>query len=444
MLDMKKSVYILGMFFLMLFATSCLDKAGTTSTLISDEAKITRFYLYSDSIEDIDEYVFTIDNDSMLIYNYDSIDYGTRIDSLSFVINPKFSSVYINDTLDYYNLTEVYLNFTNGVKFTVVASDKKTSADYYVKVNVHQVDPDTFIWKGVKSEVFAGDALSAKAVYFGEKLVYMAVVDNRLLAYESETGSDWAVIVPAGIDADLMKLDLNYLVATDEYMFVYGDGKLYRSADAGVWTEVATSGAEVENLLFAMENKVYAVAENGHMVRFDGVEWVDLGELPSKFPVEGGAVLVAAAPSGKERVFVVGGIDAEGNYLSSVWSSENGEYWSDMTGGKEQFTPRAYAAVAQYGDGLMLFGGHGKPEGSVTDVKVVDDAQIFSKDFGLTWSEPKDKSTIGDLYVPRYEHSAVVTPVGYIYLIGGRTSAEGTINDVWMGVNYASLPGFRR
>ena len=97
---MRKSIYILGMMFLMLCATSCLDSGGTTSTMISDEAKITSFYLYSDSIEGIDDYVFTIDNDSMLIYNYDSIDYGTRIDSLSFVINPRFSSVYINDTLD--------------------------------------------------------------------------------------------------------------------------------------------------------------------------------------------------------------------------------------------------------------------------------------------------------------------------------------------------------
>ncbi|MBO7213234.1 MAG: hypothetical protein J6U99_01585, partial [Rikenellaceae bacterium] len=276
------------------------------------------------------------------------------------------------------------------------------------------------------------------------KLVYMAVVDNRLLVYESETGENWSVVLPAGIDADLMKLNLNYLVATEEYMFVFGDGKLYRSADAGVWTEVETSGAEVENLLFVMGNRVYAVATNGHMVRLDGAEWVDLGVLPSKFPVEGGAVLVAEAPSGKERVFVAGGIDVEGNYLSSVWSSENGEYWSDMTSGREQFTPRAYAALAQYGEGLMLFGGHGKPEGSIANAKVVEDAQLFSKDFGLNWGGPNAKSVVDSLYVPRYEHSAVVTPAGYLYLIGGRVSSEGTINDVWKGLNYASLPGFRR
>jgi len=441
---MKRSVYFFGFLFLLFFVTSCMDKGNTSSTIISDEAVITNFYLYSDSIKEIDDYKFTIDNDSMLIYNYDSISYGTEVDSLSFVLNPRFSSVYINDTLEYYKMEDVYLDFTERVKFTVVASDKKSSADYYVKVNVHQVDPDTFVWKGVNSEVFAGDALSAKAVYFDEKIFYMAVVNNKLLAYESENGKDWTAIIPAGMDIDLMKLNLNYLVATENYLYLCADGKLYKSDEGAVWSVVETSGADVEYLLFAMNNELYGVTKSNSIVKLIASEWVDLGVLPSKFPIEGGAVLVAAAPSGKERVFVVGGIDVEGNYLSSVWSSEDGAYWSEMTGGRQQFTPRAYSAVVQYGEGLMLFGGHGMPEGSITNAKVVEDAQLYSKDFGLNWVEPKAKSVIDSLYVPRYEHSAVVTPTGYIYLIGGRASAEGTINDVWQGLNYASLPGFRK
>ena len=137
-------------------------------------------------------------------------------------------------------------------------------------------------------------------------------------------------------------------------------------------------------------------------------------------------------------MFVVGGIDKEGNYLSSVWSSEDGSYWSDMTGSKELFTPRAYAAVTQYGGGLMLFGGVAE------DGQVVKDAQLYSKDFGLNWGEPKAKSKIDSLYLPRYEHSVVVTSSGYIYLIGGRVSEYATINDVWRGLNYASIPGFRK
>ena len=86
----------------------------------------------------------------------------------------------------------------------------------------------------------------------------------------------------------------------------------------------------------------------------------------------------------------------------------------------------------------MLFGGMGQSG------EVVVDAQLYSKDFGLNWGEPKEKSKIGDLYVPRYGHSAVVTSSGYIYLIGGSASVGATINDVWKGMNYATLPGFRK
>jgi len=294
----------------------------------------------------------------------------------------------------------------------------------------------------VNSEVFAGDAESAKALYFNGKLVYMAVVDGGLMAYESEDGVDWSAIAIEGIGGELAELDLNYLVATENYIYLMANGGLYQSADAAKWTLVETSGEAVETLLFGMGDKIYGVTENRDLARLDGSEWVGLGTLPSKFPVEGGSVLVAAAPSGRDRVFVVGGIDAEGNYLSSVWSSENGSYWSELTGGKEMFTPRAYAAVAQYADGLMLFGGVGKSEGDI--VAVVSDAQLYSKDFGLNWGEPKDKSKIGELYLHRYGHSAVVTPSGYIYLIGGSVSEGATINDVWKGMNYASLPGFRK
>lgn len=441
---MRKSIYIFGMMFLMLFATSCLDNGGTTSSAISDEAKITSFYLYSDSIEGIDDYVFTIDNDSMLIYNYDSIDYGTRIDSLSFVLNPRFSSVYINDTLDYYNLTEVYLDFTNGVKFTVVASDEETSADYFVKVNVHQVDPDTFIWQGVKSEVFAGYAMTEKALWINDRLLYFAIVDNDLLVNESVDGVKWEALEVSGLDIDFSAIDLNYLVGYEDFVCFYYDGELYKSADGATWTSEVITGIAVEYLLFSMEGKVFGVTADNGLARLDGTDWVDLGALPSDFPVEGAAVLVAKAPSGKERVFVVGGIDSNGRFLSTVWSSETGEYWSELSGGIERFSPRAYAALAQYGGGLMLFGGMSQVEDSVSNSMVVTDAQMFSKDFGLTWGDPKSKSVISDLYVPRYAHSAVVVPDGYIYLIGGKSSSVRSNNDVWRGLNYASLPGFRR
>jgi hypothetical protein len=355
------------------------------------------------------------------------------------VLNPRFSSVYINDTLDYYKLNEVYLDFTKKMKFTVVAADEKSSADYWVQVNVHKVDPDTFVWEGIKSEVFAGYTLTEKALWINDRLLYFAIVDNDLVVYESVDGVKWDSLVVSGLDIDFSSVDLNYLVGYENFVCLYYDGELYKSVDGATWTSEVITGIAVEHLLFAMEGKMYGVTLDRGLARLDGSDWVDLGRLPSDFPKRGAAVLVAKAPSGKERVFVIGGVDKDGKYLSSVWSSETGGYWSELSGGKEQFTPRAYAAVAQYGGGLMLFGGMAQ-EGE----EVVKDAQMYSKDFGLTWDDPKVKSVISDLYVPRYGLSAVVVPTGYIYLIGGKSSSSRSNNDVWQGLNYASLPGFRR
>jgi hypothetical protein len=434
--DMKIKFYLFGLL-LMGCLTSCLE-GSTSSTAVSDEPVITNFYLYSDSVKGISDYVFLINEDSMLIYNYDSIDYGTRIDSLGFTITPRFHAVYINDTLDFYAMKDVCLDFRNEVKITVVASDKKTSADYRVRVNVHTVDPDTFIWNGVKSEVFVGNAQTEKALWFNGRLLYFAVVDNDLVANESVDGVNWKALNVSGFDVNFASADFNYLIGTEDFIYYFVDGELYKSADGEIWTSEVITGIAVEHLLFAMNGKIFGVTEENGIARLDGGMWTDLGVLPSGFPVKGAAMMVAPAPSGRERVFVVGGIDVNGGFLSSMWSSEDGAYWSDMTGGKVQFTPRAYAAMAQYGGGLMLFGGVGE------DDVVVKDAQLYSKDFGLNWGEPKAKSEIGDMYLPRYGHSAVVTPSGYIYLIGGRASSATSINDVWMGLNYASLPGFRR
>ncbi|MBO5729427.1 MAG: hypothetical protein J6R43_06255 [Paludibacteraceae bacterium] len=419
--------------------TSCLNSSAPTGA-VSEEAVITKFYLYNDSIKGIGDYAFVIDNDSMLIYNSDSIDYGTRIDSLGFVITPRFSSVYVNDTIDLYDKDKLFLDFTKEVKITVVAADEKTSADYRVRVNVHTVDPDTFIWKGVNSEVFVGRADSEKALWFEGRLLYFAMVDNDLVVNESEDGAKWNRVEVSGLD--IASMDLNYLVGTEDFIYYFADGELYKSGDGVSWTSEVITGIAVEHLLFAMNGRIFGVTDENRIARLDGASWTDLGRLPSGFPIYGAAVMVAPAPSGRERVFVVGGVDEGGRFLSSVWSSEDGSYWSDMTGGRELFSPRAYAALAQYGDGLMLFGGMAQMDAS--DVEVVEDAQLYSKDFGLTWGEPKAKSEIGDMYLPRYGHSAVVTPMGYIYLIGGRVVSESTINDVWRGLNYASLPGFRK
>ena len=62
------------------FMSACTDTTDSTTT--STTTTITRFYLKNDSVTGLNKTVFTIDNDSNVIYNVDSLPYLSDIDSL--------------------------------------------------------------------------------------------------------------------------------------------------------------------------------------------------------------------------------------------------------------------------------------------------------------------------------------------------------------------------
>lgn len=412
--------------------SSCADSDKDEQS-ISEEAVITKFALMGN--DTIEGYSFVVDSDSMVIYNPDSIEYGLGVDSLYAVINPTFYKVWVNDTVDFYLFDTLWMNFEQSVWYTVVAADEKTEATYELRINRHTVDPDTMVWNGVASQVYRGVSTAERAVAMGDRLVYMVEVDGAVSVYVSSDGRVWDESVPEGLPAGA---DLRHAVAMDSSVCVTAGGRLYESADGLKWLE-REMDVMVDRLLFAMNGVLYAVVTEGEsqvLVSRDGGVWSRVAALPYDFPVRGEAVTVAKNPAGVYRAFVVGGMDAAGKCLSSVWSTENGAYWSNLTSGSTGVTPRAYAGVAQYANHLMLFGGRD------ADGKVVGD-ELWSKDYGLTWeSTAETKVVLPQLYVRRYDLSVVPLQDGSLYLIGGRASDDTSIADVWRGVHYASLPGF--
>lgn len=415
---------------------SCSEDNKNTTT-ISETAKITSFLLKGN--DTVNSCTFTIDQDSFLIYNADSLTMGTSIDSLYALIRPTFYKIWINDTVDMYLYDTLWLNFENEIRYTVVAADKKTEATYTLRINRHTVDPDTLVWNGVDFDVFAGVSKNEKALYFAEKIVYLVQLGDKLTVLTSQTGSDWKTEQTVGLPSSVTNADCSRAFAVEKAIYIIVDGVLYTSPDGLAWSAIDASPA-VDRLLYTMDNELYAVAKDAgtqQLVRLNGNVWQNVAALPYAFPTDGEAVAVEAGPTGISRAFVFGGIDSEGNYLNSLWSTENGTYWSNLTSGSKNLTPRADAAIAQYANHLMLFGGR-DADGNVQT------REMWSKDYGMTWT-PMDstKKQLPQMYVRRYGLSAVTTPAGHIYLIGGRASDDTQIADVWHGVHYASLPGFK-
>ena len=421
-------------------ATVSCKKDDTNGSVITTE--ITSFYLKNDSIEGLEDIIFTIDNDSNVISNSDSAEYGLRVDSAWPIIGSgAMGSIVIyhgEDSLYYSREDTMYLDFSKPVKIHTISVDGEQDRMYTVNVKVHQVDPDTIVWRSIETQIYEEDPTSEKAIYVGDE-IKLLVVSDRVRCYTSSDAKNWeeseAQGLPTTFNADMT-------IGSDTRLY-YGEGdKLYSSNDGATWEESTLTGIEIKNMLFYMDGYLYAYAtmEGEDCIARcaeDSTAWEYSSRIPTRFPVTGAGVCVENGPTGKPRAFLVGGRDAGGNLLSTLWSTEDGSYWANLTLGGEWFSPREGVALVQYAGGLMMFGG--QDANGICE----EDFQLYSPDYGLTWRTPDSKALISIPYANKYYISPITLSDGFIYLIGGRRNGEFAKSAI-SGVCYGSLPGFIR
>ena len=99
--------------------------------------------------------VFTIDQVNRLVYNLDSIPFGTHTDVVSVKCTSSTSSsiCYDKEGVRTSFTTGDTVNFTRPVVFTVVSQDKKYSHDYTITLNVRKVDPGESSWHKVPGTI---------------------------------------------------------------------------------------------------------------------------------------------------------------------------------------------------------------------------------------------------------------------------------------------------
>ena len=404
-------------------------------------------------------YFFTIDTVNNEIYNEDSLAFGTRVDSLAPVLLPVFAKAVLDGgEINLYERDTVYVDFTKEHTLTVTASDTTKKRTYRIRVNVHQVDPDSLSWK-YQGEVTNRDVRDEKCIATENGDMVWLINDGGLLRIlYSFNGKYWSVCTTEGIEDNVENIDITHAIGCNDHVSMMAGTTLYSSSgDIGIiygWNKhETTSPIEIEHLLFELNNTLYALGKGNKILSLNGNNWEIAAEMPSGFPVDGEASCVGKSPSGKPRAFVACGIDEMGKYLSDVWSTEDGKYWVKLSLKDSLVTPRAYAGLVQYASGLMLIGGVDNND------EMVEDNYIYSKDYGMTWqsidSVFSTDLTGGHIYSRRANHSVVTTEDGHIVILGGITYSvkNGGIpprekkyrtTDMWKGIHYASLPGFKK
>lgn len=442
------------------FLSSCLGSSNSTTVYSSSPYFSSLVFKTNDSIPALHTAVFTLEYDAALndsvIINVDSLPYKTRVDS----VYPTFTFKSTSGTKLYFPSGYKYkkdsavvtgtdtIDFRKPIRVRNFAADGKSHRDYTVRVNVHTVDPEVYIWSKATGNLNSIDAKSQKTISINDKLFYYLNDGTNGYLYNSTDGFNWSSSTVNNLPVNTSLADM---IQFNGKAYVSGDGfNLYSSANGVDWSKNSVTNFTFKSLLFVLNNQLWAVVQSVGDASYhfatssDGSVWnMTAGTIPANFPVSDFAAVSISTPTGKSKVLVLNGLSATGTQLNNRWSSEDGAYWVDFSTENHTLDTLAVgASVISYDSKLFAFGL--RTDNNKTYFKV-------SKDDGLTWQIPDTLRNIlpADL-APRSYQSFVVfkakkydntNPEGLrneillsnrIFIIGGKLGST-SYSDVWTG-----------
>ena len=446
---LSKFICAFAALLLIVFIASC-SKTNSTSSTPSSDATITAMrFAANSSNPHINEASFTIlskySGDTGLIYNRDSIVFGTRIDSVVpvFTYNATPYSIQFHiatDTLDTFRTfkTGDTINFKlQPMYLTVVAQDRKAIKTYKVEVNVHQADPDLFVWQCYNQQVFSDMATQQKVLKLKDRYCWLASDGSVEHLFCSDDCKNWEP-KPVVQGRSVMQY-----VTSGDRMFYVDTKSVLVSEDMESWTQFGKPLPDnyvFSQPLFYFDNSLWALAVSSDdnnpvkkykivMITDDDLEVSDF-DVPADFPVEGFAAATLKSTTGRPRAMVIGGYNSEGKMINSRWNIEaerdgRSDYkiinFSDEKA--IDFPPIAGAAIVSYNDDIYMFGGLDQNNNLVT-------AQMrVSEDEGMHWIVPDTAhNKLPATFTARYNATAIVSG-GEVFVFGGR-SRSSILSDV--------------
>lgn len=374
----------------------------------------------------LDSVYFSIDLVNAVIFNADSLPKGTKINKLIVKIGTSSASACDltfnqweterDTTISYIDSPNDSINFANGpVKLTVKSYDGLSTRDYTIKVNVHQVEPDTLYWaQAARRNLPSG--LSApkeqKTVEYDGK-VYCLTLDGRQASVASTVNpfnNDWTTstaTLPSGAVVN------SFSASTEAFYILDSNGRLYKSADALTWT---STGARMDYLYGGYDGCALGARKDSdgwkHVSYPASTEYA----IPNGCPVSGTSqmLLYETKWSSKPLAIFVGGCDAAGNVVGSTWGYD-GEVWAKISTRDidertdmslfPYFTPRVNTKSWRVTERSVLLAVGGRYESTAGEV--VSKSVYVSYDQGITWDEASSYLQLPD-YIPAFANAQAV------------------------------------
>jgi hypothetical protein len=294
-------------------------------------------------------------------------------------------SIYITgkDTVDFRQA--LWTNKDSALWINNYASDGKHNMPYKIKVNVHKVHPELYIWNKVTDNLNSANTVSQKAILLNDKIYYYLNDGSAVYLHTSTDGKIWSsAVTPVGLPEGS---PLNDMILFNGKIFMTQDRlNIYSSADGNNWTRKSVTSFNFKSLLCVLNGHLWAVVQSLNDATYhfatstDGDVWNMIGTIPLNFPVNDFSAITITTVTGKSKVLVIGGYSINGALLKNRWSSEDGIYWVDFsTENKTLDTLAIGSSLISYDKKLLLFGKYNLKN------------KLFykeSNDEGLSWQIP--------------------------------------------------------
>jgi len=442
---------------LILLLTSCLgsDDDDNSGYILAQNCQISAFVLKHDSIylangKTIDSLKFTIDQRNGLIFNIDSLPYGTQLEKV--ICNITYMSPYSIISNKVYQLGSSEatdwngtdsLDFSQPVRFVVGSYDGVTTKTYWAQINIHQVQPDSMAWSLFSSKI-TGIAMSEQKViaynysntdnYF----MYMkpASAGEGYKLYRSATSDvkSWSELTLTGLPTE--GLQLAQLTEFNDALYIPSStGVVYTSMDGQTWSELENT-ISVKYLLGEIkqgrnqEIALAGIADIDGQLSFakmsSGQQWETGDKVPSGFPLSGFGNINYEVMY-QDYLMVVAGKDSDGQIINTAWSTTNGKSWTLITNSEINSIPKKQGIMLlPYDDKFFLLGGIDANGQASKDIHI-------SSDYGISWHTDTTRVFPAD-YQARGFSSALVDEEQYIVLFGGKTANNSNeLDQIWQG-----------
>ncbi len=412
---------IASFLFVSIAITSCLNSDSTNE--YSSDPTIHAFGI--DTIHG-KSYKFTIDQLSGTIYNTDSLPF--RSDTIIDRILIKTLQVTgwvtsgLNDTIF---RTNDSVDLRQPITIKVHAADGVTTQTYTIKLNVHQQDPDLFVWKNMGQPLSSTPISQQKAVLLeGDRLFVYTSYNKVYHAITDQSPFQWQQSSVTGLPDNIK---LSSIINFKETLYLATEsGDVYSSTDGLSWGKVSSLSSGIITLIGSFTNSMIGIqtinGENYFCTSTDAQSWTKGEAVSDNFPLNNIYSTVFTTSNGLEKIVSVGNT-TQTSAATIPWFSMNGTTWADLSTTSEFYCPAiTNPAIIRYDDAFYIFGGNFDT--------------IYKSLTGIAWNTTKKDFLLPEEMAGANAYSMVVDKNNYIWIIiGQKTPAAGgtAAGEVWRG-----------